>query len=99
MSKQEGTRVAIVGGARTPFVKAGTGFKKYSALDLGVHSVNGLLEKSHVDPGAVEEMFYGIAVLDPAIPHMAREINFGSRLPVKVRSVTVTPPPPPSAVP
>ena len=90
MSKKEGTRVAIVGGARTPFVKAGTVFKKYSALDLGVHAVNGLLEKSKLDPDAVEEMFYGIVVLDPAIPHMAREINFGSRLPVKVRSVTVT---------
>ncbi len=39
-------RVAVVGGSRTPFVKAGTVFRKYTALDLGVHSVNGLLAKT-----------------------------------------------------
>lgn len=33
------TRVAVIGGARTPFAKAGTALKKYSALDLAVHSV------------------------------------------------------------
>ena len=37
------TRVAIVGGARTPFAKAATRFKNYSALDLAVHAVDGLL--------------------------------------------------------
>ena len=84
------TRVAIIGGMRTPFVKASTVFKKYSALDLSVHSVNGLVDKLQIDPHIVEEMFYGIVVVNPWIPHMAREVNFGSKLPVSVRSVTVT---------
>ncbi len=38
-------RVAVVGGARTPFAKAGTAFRKHSPLHLSVHSVNGLLAK------------------------------------------------------
>ncbi len=90
MSANTFTRVAIVGGARTPFAKAGTVFKKYSALVLSVHSVNGLLEKQNLDPEIVDELVYGILVVDPAIPHMAREVNFSSKLPSSVRALTVT---------
>ncbi len=45
MTPSTSTRVAIVGGARTPFAKAGTALKKFLPLELAVHSVNGLLEK------------------------------------------------------
>lgn len=82
-------RVAVVGGARSPFVKAGTVFRKYSALDLGVHSVNGLLEKQALDPNSVDELIYGITVLDARLPQFAREVVFSSRLPSSVRALTV----------
>jgi len=82
-------RVAVVGGSRTPFVKAGTVFRKYSALDLGVHSVNGLLEKQVLDPNSVDELVYGITVLDARIPQLAREVVFSSSLPSSVRALTV----------
>ena len=83
-------RVAVVGGARTPFAKAGTSLKSHSALALGAHSVDGVLEKYALDPALVEDLVYGIVVVDPSIPHMAREINFRSRLPSDVRALTVT---------
>ena len=36
MTHDRSIRVAaVVGGARTPFARAGTVFRKYSALDLG----------------------------------------------------------------
>ncbi len=85
-----GNRVAVVGGARTPFAKAGTSLKNQSALDLGAHSVDGVLEKHALDPALVEDLVYGIVVVDPSIPHMAREINFRSRLLNRVRALTVT---------
>jgi acetyl-CoA acetyltransferase family protein len=81
--------VAVVGGARSPFVKAGTVFRKYSALDLGVHSVNGLLEKQALDPNSVDELVYGITVLDARLPQFAREVVFSSDLPSSVRALTV----------
>ena len=89
---QQGTtnRVAIMGGARTPFVKAATVFKQYSALDLAVHAVNGLLEKQTLDPASVDELVYGIVVLDPRISHLAREVVFSSTLPPEVKALTVT---------
>ena len=83
-------RVAVVGGARTPFAKAGTSLKSHSALGLGAHSVDGVLEKYALDPALVEDLVYGIVVVDPSIPHMAREINFRSQLPSHVRALTVT---------
>ena len=82
-------RVAVVGGARTPFVKAGTVFRKHSALDLSIHAVNGLLEKQELDPNSVDELVYGITVLDPRLPHLAREVVFSSRLPASARALTV----------
>ncbi len=90
MNQNAARRVAIVGGARTPFAKAGTVFRKHSALDLSVHSVNGLLEKQQLDPEAVDELLFGIVVVDARIPHLAREVVFSSRLPSKVRALTVT---------
>ncbi len=90
MSENTTTRVAIIGGARTPFVKAGTAFKKHSALELAVHSVDGLLEKQGLDPRFVDELVYGVVGVDPRIPHLAREVAFSSQLPSEVRALTVT---------
>ena len=90
MHQNAATRVAIVGGARTPFAKAGTVFRKHSALDLSVHSVNGLLEKQKLDPESVDELVFGIVVVDARVPHLAREVVFSSRLPAKVPALTVT---------
>lgn len=83
-------RVAIVAGARTPFAKAGTKLKEYSALDLARHAVDGLLDKHGLAPSTVDEMVYGIVVLDPRRPQFAREVAFASRLPSSVPAWTAT---------
>lgn len=69
-------RVAVIGGARTPFAKAGTAFRKHSPLDLSVHAVNGLLSKQQLDPTSVDELAYGIMVFIPG----AMESGLGSWL-------------------
>jgi acetyl-CoA acetyltransferase family protein len=83
-------RVAVVGGARTPFAKAGTHLRDHRALDLATHSVDGLITKQGLDPAVVDELVYGIVVLDPRVPQFAREVNFRSQLPSSVRSYTIT---------
>lgn len=82
--------MAIIAGMRTPFAKAGTVFRRHSPLDLAVHSVNGLLQRHEIDPQSIQKLAYGIVVLDPRVPHMAREIVFASRLPPEVRALTLT---------
>ncbi len=86
-----GSRVAILGGARTPFAKALTALRGRSALDLAVHSVDGLLEKQELDPASVDELVYGITVLEPRLPQFAREVVFSSRLPSQVKRPLETP--------
>ena len=90
MSNQTKRRVAVVGGARTPFAKAGTALKDVSALELATHTVNGALEKVDLDPTTVDQLVYGTVIVDPAIPHLAREVNFKSELPAEVRALTIT---------
>ena len=90
MSHKTKNRVAIVGGARTPFAKVGSALKDVPALDLATHAVNGALAKLDLDPNFVDQLVYGTVVVDPTIPHLAREINFKSELPASVQSLTVT---------
>ena len=53
-------RVAVIGGARTPFAKAGTYLKDRTALELGTHAVDGALTKLDLDPDVVDQLVYGI---------------------------------------
>ena len=90
MAKNNQPRVAIVAGMRTPFVKANTVFKKYSALDLAVFAVNGLIEKHQVDVEQVDELVYGIVIPNPKTPNIAREVVFRTQLPSTVHAYTVS---------
>ncbi|NIR49494.1 acetyl-CoA C-acyltransferase [candidate division KSB1 bacterium] len=90
MAQKNSHKVAIVAGTRTPFAKAGTVFKDYSALDLGVHAVKGLFEKHDLAPESVDELVYGIVIHNPRIPNIAREVVFKSSLPSAIRAHTVS---------
>lgn len=83
-------RVAVIDGIRTPFLKAGTGFKDQMAYDLGRYAVTGLMHKSGLDPQEVEDLIFGIVVPDPKTSNVAREVCIGAGLPDKVRTYTVT---------
>lgn len=74
-------RVAIVGGVRTAFVKAGGVFSRYSSLDLGKHVVLGCIERLNIDPTILDELYFGSVLLDPRYPNLAREIVLRSGLP------------------
>jgi acetyl-CoA acetyltransferase family protein len=74
-------RVALIGGVRTPFVRAGGQFSKFSTLDLGKHVVVGCVESLALDAAIIEELHFGTVLLDPRIPNLAREIVLRSGLP------------------
>ena len=83
-------RVAIIAGMRTPFVKAGGGLSQYSACELGVHAVSGLLKTHKIDPKSIEEHVFGIVIHDPRIPNVSREIVLASSLPKQVTAHSVS---------
>jgi len=91
MSREHGrSRIAVVKGMRTPFAKAGTELAPRSALELAVHTVDALLESADLSAADVGALAYGNVVVDPRLPHLAREVVLASRLPPEVRAVTVT---------
>jgi acetyl-CoA acetyltransferase family protein len=77
-------QVAIVGGVRTPFVKAAGVFSRYSSLDLAKHVVVGCVEKVGLDPSLIDELFFGTVLLDPRYPNIAREVILRSGLPKSI---------------
>lgn len=74
-------RVAIVGGTRTPFVKAAGALARFGFLDLGVHVVESLLQRIKLDPEQLDELVFSTVLLDPRTPNAARELVLRSTLP------------------
>ncbi len=84
-----GRRVAIIGGLRTPFVKANTVFNDLTALDLGVIVVKELVQRYDLDPESIDQVVFGQVVPGLTAPSVAREIVLLSGLPRKVEAHTV----------
>src|SRR3989442_7585045 len=74
-------RVAIVAGARTPFVKAGQAFASLGPLRLATHAVRGLLDRHDVDPAGIDALAFGVVVPERGKPNLAREIVLEAGLP------------------
>ncbi|MCP3994463.1 MAG: acetyl-CoA C-acyltransferase FadI [bacterium] len=85
-----GRRVAIVGGLRTPFMKAGSKYRDLSTLDLGTAATNELLHRSNLDPGAIDEVIAGAVVADVGAPNIAREIAMRCNMPASVDAYSVS---------
>ena len=80
----------IVAGRRTPFARAGGELLDYDALALSLHAVRGLLRECAVDPDSVDALRWGIVVVDPRVPQLAREVVVRSEVAARTRAVTVT---------
>jgi acetyl-CoA acyltransferase len=85
-----GRPVFIVDGARTPFLRSGTGFADLLAYELGTRAVAGLLAKSDLDPGRVDRLVFGTVIQEPRTSNLAREIVLASSLPNTVAAYTVS---------
>jgi len=83
-------RVAIVAGARTPFVKAGQAFSSLGPLALAKPAVCGLLERHQVDPTGIGEIAFGAVVAERGKPNLAREIVLETGLPAGIEAQTVS---------
>jgi acetyl-CoA acyltransferase len=85
-----GRRVAVVAGIRTPFVKAGTGFKSVTATDLGRLCVAELVQRTNLDGGEIDTVVFGTVVPSVVAPNIAREVALLPMLPRGIPAVTVS---------
>lgn len=74
-------KIALFGGIRTPFVKAGGPFKSKTFLDMGSHVVTEFVTQSKIDPTLIDELFFSTVLLDPRLPNFSREIVLRTGLP------------------
>ena len=84
-----GRRVAIIGGLRTPFVKAGTVFAELSALDLGRIVVQELVQRYDLDPKVIDSVVFGQVIPGLTAASIAREVVLTSGLPRSIEAYTV----------
>lgn len=84
-----GRRVAIVGGCRTPFARAGSSLKDNTAVDLARHATAEMIHRLNVDGDLVDEMYFGQVVSSPLAPNLAREVSLLPQFPRSIPAVTV----------
>lgn len=83
-------RVAVIAGARTPFLRIATGYSTVPARLLSANLVTGLVERSEIDKSLIEKLVFGQVVMAPDAPNIAREVVIGANLPVDVDAYSVS---------
>jgi acetyl-CoA acyltransferase len=86
----KGRRAVVVGGVRTPFVKAFAEFLKLDTIALGAAAVRGLLERFPAARAEVGGIVWGGVILPGLSPNVGREIALELRLDPGVEAMTVT---------
>jgi acetyl-CoA C-acetyltransferase len=80
----------IIDAVRTPVGKRGGGLKDVHPADLGAHSINALIERTGVDPSAVEDVVFGcVDTVGPQAGDIARTCWLAAGLPEEVPGTTV----------
>jgi acetyl-CoA C-acetyltransferase len=74
---------------RTPIGRYGGMFKSLTALDLGVAALKGLLERTRIEPGVVEDVILGHCYPSSEAPAIGRVVALDAGLPVTVPGMQV----------
>jgi acetyl-CoA C-acetyltransferase len=84
------TEAYLVEAVRTPVGRRGGGLATIHPADLGAHVLNALVERSGVDPAAVDDVIFGcVDALGPQAGNIARTSWLAAGLPEHVPGVTV----------
>src|SRR6266571_4325554 len=80
----------IIDAVRTPVGKRGRGLSQVHPADLGAHVIKALIDRTGVDPAAVEDVIFGCTdALGPNAGDIARTCWLAAGLPEEVPGVTI----------
>ena len=80
----------IAGAVRTPVGKRNGGLSGVHPVDLGAHALRALIERTGIDPGAVDDVIMGcVSQIGPQTLDIARNAWLSAGLPESVPGVTV----------
>jgi acetyl-CoA acyltransferase len=80
---------AVVDGARTAFVKSFGVFEDADCLELFSRTVAGLIQKTGIDPQALEEVSCGVVVPQTKNGNVARDAVINLKLPAHIHGYTL----------
>ena len=69
----------VIAGVRTPFAKAGTSLAGLGAVDLARAAMLGVLVRTAIDPGRIDEVILGCVAQPADAPNLARVAALRSR--------------------
>jgi acetyl-CoA acetyltransferase family protein len=81
--------LALVGGCRTPFAKAGTDLKSAGAADLATHVFREVLDRTGIDANEIDEVILGCAGPGAGEANPARVAGLRAGVPQHVPALTV----------
>lgn len=81
--------VVIVDGVRTPVGNHGGVFRDVSAVELARAAIVGLMERTRLDPAAVDEVILGSVAQPSDAPNIARVVALRAGIPKEVPAYTV----------
>ena len=88
----DGNDIVIVSAVRTPFGKYGGSLKDYDYYDLGAIPMKEVVGRINLDPGMVDEVFWGVGdtspCKDPYTPVAARQSLIKAGLPHETVSIS-----------
>jgi acetyl-CoA acyltransferase len=87
---QSSNRAVVVGGVRTPFVKAFGPYIDMSTIDLGAKAVDGLIDRTGVPRDEIEKIVWGSVIIPGYAPNVGREIALDLNLPPDLEGKTVS---------
>ena len=80
----------LIDAVRTPVGRRGGGLAHVHPADLGAHALKGLVDRTGVDPGAVEDVIFGCCdTIGPQAGDIARTCWLAAGLPQHVPGVTI----------
>lgn len=84
-----GTRVAVVGAVRTPFVKSFGVFENETALSLSLRVATELIARTGVNPEDIAEVIWGAVIPQTKNPNVARDLVLFAGLPKSTPGYTM----------
>lgn len=83
-------RIAVIDGARTPFLRSGTDYMDLMSYQLGQFAIKGLLQKTGLDPKLVDAVVMGTTISNVKTGNVARESAITAGVPHTAPCHTVT---------
>lgn len=82
--------MVFIDGVRTPFLRAQSDFRNFSAYDLGRFALSGLLRKTMAEGKQIGHVYFGNVIQDFTTANIAREVALASGIPGTVPATTVS---------